>query len=261
MVIDGKVALITGASEGIGAATAEEFQRRGARLSLAARSGDKLAAVGGPDAVRTAGDLRDPEVRRRAVEATLEKFGRVDILVNNAGVGMYAPLWRAPIGEIRRMFELNVLAAVSMAQHVVEPMKRQGGGMLVNVSSIAGLVPLPWFTLYSGTKFALCAIGDGLRTELKPFGIRVVTICPGYVRTRFQQNVLIGKPPAALQRVRRWTISPEQCATAIAGGVEREPRTVIAPGSGRVLALAWRLFPGIIDSQLERIYRTLDIAE
>ncbi|MGH9672253.1 MAG: SDR family NAD(P)-dependent oxidoreductase [Bryobacteraceae bacterium] len=184
MEISGKVALITGASEGIGAATAKEFRRRGAKLSLVARSGDKLADVGGTEAVVTAGDLCDHEVRERAVAATLDRFGRIDILVNNAGAGMYAPAWRAPMEPVRAMFDLNVLAAVSMTQLAVAPMRRQGGGIIVNVSSIAGLVPLPWFTLYSGTKFALRAIGDGLRMELRPFHIRVVTVCPGYVRTR-----------------------------------------------------------------------------
>jgi short-subunit dehydrogenase len=259
MEIAGKVALITGASEGIGAATAEELRRRGAKLALVARSGEKLAAVGGPEALRLPADVTDAGARERAVAATLDRFGRIDILINNAGVGMYVPAYRAPVDGMRAMFDLNVFAAVAMAQLAVPAMRGQGGGLIVNVSSIAGLVPLPWFTLYSGTKFALCAITDGLRTELKPHGIGAMAVCPGYVRTRFQQNVLEGKPPEALRR-KYFTISAEECARAIARGIERGSRTVVTPGAGRLFVAAWRLFPGLVDRQMEKIYRTLEIS-
>src|SRR4051794_12362363 len=107
MRIGGKVVLITGASEGIGAACAREFARRGARLSLTARSEDKLKEVGGPGAVITAGDITDGEVRRRVVERTVEQLGGIDILINNAGIGLYSPAWKAPLDEAHAMFELN----------------------------------------------------------------------------------------------------------------------------------------------------------
>ena len=134
----GKVVLITGASEGIGAACAHAFRRRGARLSLTARSREKLEAVGGGDALITAGDLLDPEVRKSVVERTLERYGRVDILVNNAGVGLYTPSWQTPPELARRLFDLNFFAALDLIQRVVPVMLRQGEGMIVNVSSIAG---------------------------------------------------------------------------------------------------------------------------
>ncbi len=259
MEISGKVALITGASEGIGAATAEEFRRRGAKLALAARSAGKLALVGGPEALRIPADVTDPAARERAVAATVERFGRIDILINNAGVGMYVPAFRAPLDGMRAMFELNVFAAVAMTQLAVPHMRRQGSGLIVNVASIAGLVPLPWFTLYSGTKFALCAITDGLRTELRPFGIGALAVCPGYVRTEFQKNVLEGRPPEGLRR-KYFTISAAQCAQAIARAVERDARTVVTPGAGRLFVAAWRLFPRLVDRQMEKIYRTLEIS-
>src|SRR6185295_5808520 len=99
MRIDGSVVLITGASEGIGAACAQAFGRRGARLSLIARNAEKLAEAGGKDALRTAGDITDEEVRREVVARTLERFGGVDILINNAGMGLYSPAWNAPMPE------------------------------------------------------------------------------------------------------------------------------------------------------------------
>src|SRR6185436_14797721 len=146
MQIDGKVVLITGASEGIGAACAREFRKRGARLSLTARSEDNLKKVGGAEAAVTAGDLTDPDVRRRAVDRTIERFGAIDILVNNAGIGLYAPAWQAPLNEAHDMFELNFFAPLAMIQLVVPHMRQSGGGMIVNIGSIAGKVTLPWFT-------------------------------------------------------------------------------------------------------------------
>src|SRR5438132_4025253 len=105
--IDGKIVLITGASEGIGAACAAEFARAGALLSLTARSEEGLLRAGGPDALVTAGDLTLEETRRRAVERTLDRFGAIDILINNAGVGFYDPSWCAPMEDIRALMELN----------------------------------------------------------------------------------------------------------------------------------------------------------
>src|SRR5438552_18555007 len=156
MTIKDKVVLITGASEGIGAACAREFRRRGARLSLTARSEGKLKEVGGADSAITAGDVMDPDVRCRVVERTVERFGAIDILINNAGIGMYAPAWKAPLNEAHAMFELNFFAPLAMIQSVVPHMQgSRRGGMIVNIGSIAGKVSLPWFTLYSATKFAL----------------------------------------------------------------------------------------------------------
>src|SRR5678815_3526500 len=129
MRIQGSVVLITGASQGIGAACAREFRKRGARLSLTARSEKELKEVAGADALYTAGDLTDPAVRRNVVDRTIERYGSVDILINNAGIGMYAPAWQAPLDEAHAMFELNFFAPLAMAQLVVPHMRRKGGGM------------------------------------------------------------------------------------------------------------------------------------
>ncbi len=167
MRIDGKVVLITGASEGIGAACAAEFARAGARLSLTARSEDGLRRAGGPDALITAGDLTDEAARRRAVDRTIERFGAIDILINNAGMGFYCPSWRAPMEETRRLMELNFFAVLGITQLVVPHMRERRSGMIVNVGSIAGKFTLPWMTIYSASKFALGSLTEGLRMELK----------------------------------------------------------------------------------------------
>jgi short-subunit dehydrogenase len=253
MHIDGKVVLITGASEGIGAACAGAFRKRGARLSLVARSEEKLRAAGGPEALVTAGDVTLPEVRHAAVERTLEHFGAVDILVNNAGMGLYAPAWDTPMEDARRLFELNFFAPLELMQAVAPHMRKRGTGLIVNVSSVAGKVTLPWFTLYSASKYALGSLTDGLRMELARDGIQTMTVCPGYVRTDFQRHALGDGPPPKVARRKQFAITPEQCAEAIARGVERGARTVMAPKAGWLLVLGERLFPSLVDAQLAAI--------
>ena len=254
-----KVVLITGASDGIGAACARAFRARGARLALTARSREKLEQVAGADGLAIDGDLLDPEVRRRAVEATVDRYGRIDVLVNNAGVGMYAAFWKAEMEMVRRMFDLNLFAALEMSQLAMEHMRRQGGGTIVNVSSIAGKVPLPWFTLYSASKYAVCAMTDAMRMELRKHGIHCMTVCPGYVKTGFQQHALAGHPPDRLWRARRFAITVEQCAEALVRGVEGDRRTVVVPRTGWLLIWGRAIFPGLVDRQLMRIYEGLDM--
>ena len=253
MRIDGKVVLITGASEGIGAACAAAFRKRGARLSLMARSVEKLRAAGGPESLVTAGDLTLPEVREAAVAETLERFGAIDILINNAGMGLYAPAWDTPIEDARRLFELNFFAPLALTQLVAPHMRQRRSGVIVNISSIAGRVTLPWFTLYSASKYALCSLTDGLRMELQRDGIHTMTVCPGYVRTDFQRHALVGEPPPKVARSKQFAITPEQCAEAIARGVERGARTVMSPRIGWLMVLAERLFPTLVDAQLAAI--------
>ncbi len=249
MRIEGKVALITGASRGIGAACAAELAARGARLSLVARSEAGLAAAGGPEAVVTAGDITDETVRARAVERTLERFGRIDILINNAGAGLYLPAWDTPLEAARRLFELNFFAPLAMARLAARHMRGQGGGAIVNVASVAAKATLPWLTLYSASKAALCALTDGLRVELAAYGIHAMAVCPGYVRTEFQAHALAGAPPEGVRKSRRFTTTAETCARAMARGIEREARTVMAPRSAWLLVAAARLFPRPLEAR------------
>jgi len=244
MRIDGKVVLITGASEGIGAACAAEFARSGAKLSLTARSEAGLARAGGSEALITPGDITDDGTRRRVVERTLDRFGTIDILINNAGIGLYAPTWLAPMDEVRRMYEVNFFALLGMIQLVAPHMRARRDGTIVNVGSIGGKMTLPWLTLYSSTKYAVGSLTEGLRMELRRDNVHAMLVCPGYVRTRFQQNVLRGGPPRDIERSRKFAITPEECALAIRRGVERRARTVMAPASGWFLIALYRLFPG-----------------
>lgn len=254
MDIRGKVVLITGASEGIGAACAQVFRDRGARLMLTARNARKLEEAQKPGDLYHAGDITLAETRRAIIDRTLEHFGSIDILVNSAGVGLYAPAWSAPLSEVRRMFDLNFFALLEMVQLIAPVMRRQRRGTIVNVGSIAGKVTLPWFTLYSASKYAVGSLTDGLRMELRRDGIHAITVCPGYVDTGFQSHVLAGRPPDSVQRSRRFKITARECAEAIARGVERDARTVVTPRAGWLFIMMERLLPKLVDAQMERIY-------
>jgi short-subunit dehydrogenase len=256
MKIEGKVALITGASEGIGAACAAEFRRAGALLSLTARNEAGLRTAGGADALITPGDLTLEETRRAAVERTLERFGRIDVLINNAGLGLYMPAWQTPLDEARRLWELNFFVALHLCQLAVPAMRVQGSGSIVNVSSIAGRMTLPWLTLYSASKSALGALTEGLRMELLGAGVHAMLVCPGYVHTGFQSHARGGGPPKALVQGKRFAITAEQCARDIRRGVERGARTVVTPGSCRLLIAAGRLFGGVVERRLAGINGT-----
>ena len=243
--------LITGASEGIGAACAKAFAAKGAKLALNARRGDKLEQLGIADAVTVAGDITEAGVQRRFVHEAVARFGRIDVLVNNAGAGLYQPASTAPMDDARRLFELNFFAPLSLIQLAVPHIP--GGGMVVNIGSIAGKMTLPWFTLYSATKYALGSLSDGLRIELRGKGVGVLTVCPGYVNTAFQSHIIGGKVPSSIANSRRFAISVERCAEAIVRGVEQEKRTVVAPRIGWLLIAFARLFPRLMDAQLDKI--------
>ena len=256
MHIDGKVVIITGASEGVGAACAAEFARAGARLSLVARSEEGLRRAGGAEALITPGDLTAAETRRRVVEDTLERFGAIDILINNAAVGVYAPSWSGPDEQTRRLMELNFFALLAMVQLVTPHMRARRSGMIVNVGSIAGKLTLPWMTVYSASKAAVGALTEGLRMELRRDNVKAMLVCPGYVTTGFQKNVIAGRAPEKVIRARRFAVTAEECARAIRRGVEREARTVVTPAAGWVLVALWRLLPGVVQARMAHLNNT-----
>jgi short-subunit dehydrogenase len=255
MRIEGKVALITGASAGIGAACAAELARAGAKLSLCARSEEGLRRVAGDTALITAGDLTDEAVRRRVVERTLERYGAIDILINNAGSGLYIPSWEAPEEEVRRLMELNFFALLAMVRLVAPHMRARHSGTIVNLGSIGGKVVLPWLTVYSASKYAVGALTGGLRMELRRDGVRTMLVCPGYVLTEFQRRA-VGEIPPQVVRGRRFAITAGRCAIDIRRGLERDARTVMSPPVGWLLVAAARLLPRAIEARLARMNGT-----
>lgn len=187
----GQVVLVTGASSGIGVAVARRLARAGARVVLTARRAAPLAALAreldptGAAVLACAGDVGSAEDRARWVREARAKFGRIDALVNNAGYGTRGPVELVPVEAVRRNFETNVFALIALTQLVLPAMRTQGSGAIVNIGSVAGRIARPWSGIYDATKHALEAVTDALRGELRPFGIRVTLIRPGYIATEF----------------------------------------------------------------------------
>src|ERR1035437_9522241 len=228
MELDGAVVIVTGASSGIGAATARLAAGRGAKVVLAARRWDRIKDLAAdlPDALAVETDLRDPAQIFRLVDATLDQFGRVDVLVNNAGQGLHVPLEEVRLEDLRAITELNFYAPLLAMQAVIPPMRRQGGGVIVNVSSMTSRMVLQGVGGYSATKSALNLLSQVARRELAPDGIVVSIVYPSVTATEFHQSLAAG----GLVGGDSWAVKPhsaESVAEAIVG--------VIASGDEEIL--------------------------
>ena len=187
--LEGKVVIVTGASSGIGAALAQGFSERRARLTLAARRVNRLEEVARkcPGEVLTIGaDLAQEADRRKVVQQTAERWGRIDILVNNAGLGIYGQFLSTTERDWRQIFEVNLFALVFMTQTVLHLMRSQGSGMVVNMASIGGLIAhSDQVTPYVASKHAVVGFSRALARDLAGTGIRVLAICPHLTDTEF----------------------------------------------------------------------------
>ena len=178
-----RTALVTGASSGIGADTARRLQALGYIVYGAARRTDRLQALAADGIRPLAMDVTDDASMTSGVNRILEETGRIDILVNNAGYGSYGAIEDVPIDEARRQFEVNVFGLARLTQLVSPHMRTRGSGTIINISSIGGRLTTPLGGWYHATKYAVEALSDALRIELAPFGIDVVVVEPGAIRT------------------------------------------------------------------------------
>lgn len=183
--------VVTGASSGIGEATVRRLAQAGANTVLFARRAERIAELArqvdpsGKTTLSVVGDLTSPDDRQRLIEQTVTRFGRIDGLVNNAGFGQRGPIERVSLEAIRRNFETNVFSLLGLVQLVAPIMRAQNRGRIINVGSVAGRIARPMSSVYDATKHAVEAFSDGLRGELKPFGIQVVLVRPGFISTEF----------------------------------------------------------------------------
>lgn len=177
-----KVALVTGASRGIGAATARALAGQGVRLGLASRSGNDLGIAG---AVAQPCDVRDPAALASIVAATVARFGRLDILVVNAGVGAYGPFLELPPDDLEAMIDVNVKGALYAVRAALPELLKSDEADIVTIASEAGRRGLPFEATYCATKFAQVGMTRALDHELREHGIRCTSVCPGGVATDF----------------------------------------------------------------------------
>jgi NADP-dependent 3-hydroxy acid dehydrogenase YdfG len=226
--IAGKVVVITGASSGLGEATARLLSADGAAVVLGARRAERLESLAreltgrGGNALAVTTDVADREQVHKLVDAAVERFGRVDVMINNAGLMPQAPLERLKIEEWERMIDVNLKGVLYGIAAALPHMQRQKSGHFINVSSVAGHRVGPGFTVYAATKHAVRALSEGLRQEVKPYNIRTTVISPGAVATELPNSVT---DPAAAERIRSFyaevAIPADSFARAVAFAVSQ----------------------------------------
>lgn len=256
--LSGKVVVITGASMGIGEAIAKVFADQGASVVLlsrdAARSEAARSRIGHSErTLALACDVRHREQIDQVIALTMSRFGRIDVWVNNAGHGILDSVAQVDMALCRDTFDTNFFGALAAMQAVIPILQKQASGMIINISSVAGHIPVPFLALYSATKFALNAMGKAARIELKSVGIHVMTVCPGYVRTDFGANALRGREQKQVRPGSVRGITAERVARAVLRGYEKHKREVIVPWIMHPMVKLYQLFPGLVEWAMTRM--------
>ncbi len=255
--LTGKVALITGASSGIGAATGKALASEGVRVALLARRRERLDVLAGEiqrqggDTLVCPADVTDSTVAEAVAEGVLDRWGRVDLLVNNAGRGIAASFEATTPEELRALLEVNLVSVLRLTQAVLPGMLKAGSGHIINVSSIVGRRGVPFRSAYSATKFALVGFTECLRQELRESGIHVSLVYPIYTETEFHEVEVRKVAPVYRGPVQ----SAEQVARAIVR-CARRPRPEVYPyRPAKILALLSVLAPAFVDRTMARVIR------
>ena len=205
--IEGKVVVITGASSGLGEATARLLSEQGATVVLGARRADRLQSLAdeltrsGRKALAVATDVIHRDQVKKLVDEGVRTYGRIDVMINNAGLMPQAPLERFQIDEWDRMIDVNLKGVLYGIAAALPHMQRQKSGHFINVSSVAGHKVGPGFAVYAATKFAVRALSEGLRQEVKPYNIRTTVLSPGAVATELPNTIT---DPGAAERIRKF---------------------------------------------------------
>jgi short-subunit dehydrogenase len=255
MDVQGKVVIVTGASSGIGEATARQFGREGAKVVLAARRLDRLEELAreirafgaGAETLVVQADLSKLEDIQSLINQTLETFGRIDVLVNNAGFGRLDWLENLdPKKDIEAQFDVNVLGVVLTTRQALPVMIEQRSGHIINMCSMASLIATPTYTIYAASKHAVHGFSEALRREVKPWGIEVSMIYPGGVKTEFAEHAR-GKRKTRTTTPKFLLLSAEDVGNTVVQLVRRPRAMRIIPWMWSLTALLNKLFPSIVD--------------
>ncbi|HRY30150.1 MAG TPA: SDR family oxidoreductase [Elusimicrobiota bacterium] len=236
MDIKNKVILITGASSGIGWATAEALAREGARLALAARRQDRLDALAqtlherhGTETFVVRTDVKRENEVRYMITETVKRFGRLDVLINNAGVLFMGQFLEMPLVDMHAIMDTNYWSIVHAVKFAAPPMSKQGGGHIINIASGVSRRGLPFMAAYSASKYALAGLTEAVRLELAAQNIKFTTVYPGGVETEMPKSVDRKKLPPTYPDQRRWRISAERVARAVVKAVRKQPVEIFVP--------------------------------
>ncbi len=251
-----KVAIVTGASRGIGAAIAEALAGEGCAVVLAARSrqsihelAERLHQTYGARTLAVAVDVADQADVAALVDRTVAEFGGIDLLVNNAGMGIYGAIDEVDLADLRYVFDVNFFGAVSAMQAVVPVMRRGGGGTIVNVSSIVGKFPSPLGGGYTATKYALEGASAAARAELAGDQIKIIVVRPGLTETEFSQHSRVSVPGAGHRQGERHApmrgVAPARVAKRTIRAIRRGEREVYITLFDRLLVAGAQLMPGV----------------
>lgn len=261
MKLQGKVAVVTGASMGIGEAIAKLFLDEGAKVVLCSRDLERTEAArqrigGGDNAISVACDVSKRDQIDALVQAALTRFGRIDIWVNNAGFGLNDALATLDIAQLRQLFDTNFFGAVECMQAVIPVMRKQKSGDIVNISSVSGHVGTPYASAYSASKFALNAAGFASRLELKRHNINVLTVCPGYIATDFAKNMQKGPKAQRVGASVKYAVGADVAARATLHGVIKRKRQIVVPWYYWIVIKAYENFPALIELVIKRSLRS-----
>lgn len=192
---------VTGASRGLGAEIVRQALDRGERVLAAARDPRPIARAfphAGRDLLAVAVDVTDDAAVRAAVDAAVERFGRIDVVVNNAGRGLLGAVEEVSDAQARAVFDTNVFGVLTVCRAVLPVLRRQRSGHVMNISSVGGFAASAGWGVYNATKFAVEGLSEAMRAELQPLGVRVTIVEPGYLRTDFLRGRGLAEPPRAI---------------------------------------------------------------
>ena len=261
---DKKVAIVMGASSGIGKATALELASHGYVVYLAARRAERLTEVArlcadrGAQARVVPTDVTIEEQVQELVKKAVDEFGRVDVMVNNAGYGIHARMHETTDDQMRRILDVNYFGVFYGCRAAAPVMIRQGSGHIFNVSSVIGKRGTPFNGAYCATKFAVCGLTDCLRVELREHGVWVTCVCPGLTESEFFDKVEGGSAHKSTVYKSLRTLQPaEHVARKIVASIGRDKPELVFTAGGKFLVLVAALWPRLTDRMMKAYYRSL----
>ncbi len=249
--------VITGASSGIGAATARIAAQKGYSVFVTARRVDRLEQLcseihsNGGIAFYFTADLTEPEKIGELIQAVQERFEKVDVLINNAGLGRLKWLDQLdPSEDIAKQIELNLIAAIQLTRAILPGMIQNREGQIININSLAGFIATPTYSVYAASKFGLRGFSEALRREVMHYGIKVSSVYPGGVDTEFAEHAGIERKTGI--RTPNWMrLSANHVAQVIVNLIQHPKKQVILPGYMTYLVWMNQVFPGLIDRLIQ----------